>query len=212
MSVEDAPGSFAGDDAHAAASRASADPFASGPTQQLPKHIRRRDGYAGVVTMHATDGRLEIRATFVPGVKASFVPMRTIRLAFANVSEAPLRLHLPRAEDFRMGISTVMLHADGGAPIMIPEPHPHGYVITEDDFVLLAPGQEHVATQSFTLDSMQPGGGNRTAHEPGYETGRTASVRWTYESDVDAWPGGGKKIEHIWTGKLVASGTWTVTE
>lgn len=180
---------------------------------------------ASSASLHATDGRLEIRATFARGIKIDRVPMRTIELTFKNVSPSGLRIFLPRPEAFRAGISTIFLSTDGGAPLGIPDPHPHGYVISEADFILLAPGEERVVPQSFTLDPMLPAAGTQTARRPGFETGRTVGVRWTYENTRDTWPGGantldgvtkplfgGQRVLDIWTGKLVAAGSWTVSD
>jgi len=153
------------------------------------------------------------------------VPMRTIELTFKNVSASPLRIFLPNAESFRANISTVVLFSDAGGALGIPEPHPHGYVISEADFFLLAPGEERVVNQPFTLDPMLPGPGTATRRRPGFESGTTVNVRWTYENAGDTWPGGantmegvtkplfgGKPVPHIWTGKLLATGVWTITD
>jgi hypothetical protein len=176
-------------------------------------------------SLHATDGRLDIRAKLVPGTKTDRIPRRTIELTFKNVSKAPLRIFLPKSELFRATISTIYIFPESGASLAIPEPHPHGYVITEADFFLLAPGEERMFPQTFSLDPMVPGPGTKTARRPGFEAGKTVSVTWEYKNDTDTWPGGvntfdgvtkplfgGKRIEDLWTGTLTAKGSWKVPD
>ena len=146
--------------------------------------------------------------------------MRTIVLHFKNASKDPLRIHLPRAEMFRAGISSITM-VGGDARLSVPEPHPHGYEVTEADFPLLAPGEERTFEQSFSLDPMAPGGGTRTERRKGFESGTRVRVSWSYENRIQRWEGGaqtldgptkalfgGNDIPHIWIGKLSAEASW----
>lgn len=170
------------------------------------------------------DGRLEIRADIDPQVTMDRIPMRSIRLHFRNATDAPLRLYLP-PDPFRFNISSVVFAPEGAPPLLVPEPRPHGYMITEKDFLLLAPREERVVTQSFSIDPMVPGPGTRTARRPGFEEGRRVPVRWTYENRITSWPGGvatfdgvtkplfgGGPVPHLWTGEIRAQFTWTVPD
>jgi hypothetical protein len=185
-------------------------------------------GQAGTVpdaitrSSRVQDKGLEIFFEIRPDVRMDRVPMRTAVLHFHNVSQAPVRIYLPRSEEFRAGLSTLAFRAGAGS-FFVPEPRPHGIVIEEDDFPLIAPGEDKTFEQSFTLDPMQPGAGSRTARRPGFEDGKTVPVSWTYSNDIVRWAGGqqtldgptktlfeGKDIPHIWTGKLSAEASWSV--
>ena len=170
----------------------------------------------------AQDKGLEISFELRPEVRMDRVPMRTAVLRFHNVSKEPVRFYLPRAEAFRSGLSTVIFRA-GDKLFAEPEPHPHGIVIEEDDFPLLAPGEEKTFEQSFTLDPMQPGAGTQTARRPGFEDGKSVQVTWSYSNEIVRWAGGqltldgptktlfgGKDIPFIWTGKLTVEASWVV--
>ncbi|MBX3131168.1 MAG: hypothetical protein KF718_30900 [Polyangiaceae bacterium] len=172
----------------------------------------------------AHDERLEITLLVRPEVRMERVPMRTAVLRFRNLTSAPLRLYLPTAEPFRAMISTLYFYAEGGAPLSVPEPRPHGYVITERDFPLLAAGETRDFTQSFTLDPLSASG-TLPERLTGFEPGRPLFVRWFYENSIRRWEGGattldgvtkplfdGGDIPHIWTGKLVAEMPWTAPE
>ena len=171
-----------------------------------------------VVTSQGLSLSFEIR----PEVRMDRVPLRTVALRFRNTSNAPIRIYLPRSEPFRAGLSTIFFSA-GGAQFSEPEPRPHGYAITEIDFPLLAPGEEQVFEQTFTLDPMVPGPGTKTARRPGFESGVSAKVRWVYENKLVRWPGGAKTLDgpsntlfgggdipHIWTGTLTVESGWVV--
>jgi hypothetical protein len=170
----------------------------------------------------AEDKGLEISCEIRPEVRTDRVPMRTAVLRFHNVSQAPVRFYLPRAEAFRAGLSTLLFQA-GDHLFAEPDPQPHGIVIEEDDFPLLAPGEAKSFEQSFTLDPMQPGPGTRTARRPGFEDGKTVRVSWTYQNEIVRWAGGqltldgptktlfgGKDIPFIWTGKLTVEASWVI--
>lgn len=164
---------------------------------------------------------LEIWFEVLPDVKMDRIPMRTVMLHFKNVSSDPIRIYLPAAEAFRAGISTVVM-SSGDAILAVPEPHPHGYKVTEVDFPLLAAGEEKAFEQPFSLDPMLPGPGTATARKAGFETGKSVKVRWRYGNSITRWKGGaatldgptnelfgGNDIPYIWTGDLSTEATWS---
>lgn len=174
----------------------------------------------------ARDERLQIQLELLPGVETDRVPMRTARLRFHNIGRDPVRIYLPVSEPFRFNISTISFYPrgepTGKRPFTAPEPHPHGYVVTEKDFHLIDPGKELIFTQRFTIDPFARGGSG-TERRPGFEAGSKIDVRWTYENSITRWEGGvqtldgptkrlfeGKEIPWIWTGELSAKLTWTV--
>ena len=175
-----------------------------------------------VRSSHAQAKGLEISFEIRPEIRMDGVPMRTVVLRFHNVSTEPVRFYLPRGEAFRAGMSTLRFQA-GDARFLEPEPQPHGVVIEEADFPLLAPGEEKTFEQTFTLDPMQPGAGTHTARRPGFEDGKTVRVSWSYANKIVRWGGGqltldgptktlfeGKDIPFIWTGELVVEASWLV--
>ena len=112
-----------------------------------------------------------------------------------------------------------------GDPLFVPQPRPHGYQISEKDFVLLGPHEERTITQSFTIDPMTPGPGNATARSPGFARGETVKVRWVLENTMTTFPGGvvtfdgptkplfgGQPVPGLWTGKLTTLVTWVVPD
>lgn len=172
----------------------------------------------------ATDGRLEIELEIKSGSELDRVPMRTAALHFRNVGPEPLSLYLPRAEPFRMNISTLIFAPETGRPLLVPEPRPHGYVVTEEDFHLLEPGKTVEFPQRFTIDPFALGG-RGSARLEGFERGRSVDVSWTYENAIRRWEGGkqtmdgltrelfgGKDVPWIWTGKLQVRLRWTVPD
>ncbi|MBI4957259.1 MAG: hypothetical protein HY908_34930 [Myxococcales bacterium] len=167
---------------------------------------------------HADDKGLEVWFEISPDVVVERIPMRKAVLHFANRSEQPIRIYLPQSEPFRANISTLHFTA-GDARFAAPDPHPHGYVVTEIDFPLLAPGAEKTWEQPFSLDPM--GAGTGPTRRPGFESGAEVRVRWIYENEVTRWAGGlqtldgptkglfdGKDIPYIWTGKLSVEARW----
>ena len=168
------------------------------------------------------DKGLEIFLEIQPGVRMDGVPTRSATLHFHNVSLAPIRIYLPRSEHFRAGLSTLVLRAGPNA-FAVPEPQPHGIVIEEDDFPLIAPGEDKTFEQSFTLDPIGPGVGAVTARRLGFEDGKAVQVRWTYSNEIVRWAGGqqtldgptktlfeGKDIPYIWTGQLSVEASWRI--
>lgn len=145
-------------------------------------------------------------------------------LRFRNASPQPLRFYLITSEPFRSFQSLLTVHAEGSSAMITsaPQPRPHGYVVTEKDFHLLAPGEERSFTQSIYIARM---GSDRLSAGPlpGFERGGAFRVRWRYENSVTQWEGGvptldgptktifeGKPIPHIWTGKVETEATLLV--
>lgn len=170
----------------------------------------------------ASDDRLEISMEVSPAVRKERVPTRTFVLRFRNLGGSPLRLYLPLGEGFRSGISTIFVTPEEGPPLFVPEPRPHGYVVTEKDFALLEPEGTYVANQSFTLEAFARGG-KGTARREGFEDGRTVQIHWTYRNEIRRWAGGartwegltaplfgGTDIPGIWIGELGVDLEWTV--
>ena len=171
----------------------------------------------------ATDGKLEIRLEIQAGTQGDDPPMRTALLHFRNRSTEPLRFYLPRPDMFRGSISTLVFWPESGAALSEPEPQPHGYVVTEEDFPLLAPGESRSFPQKFTIDPVSPGGDSERA--PGFDAGSSVTVRWAYQNRIERWAGGqltldgptkslfgGERIPHIWLGKLTVSMRWQVPD
>lgn len=193
-------------------------PASAGPTTPNGGAAAREP----VRSNRAADKGLEIGFEIGPEVRRDRVPMRTVALHFHNTSSDPIRVYLPRGEAFRASISTLVFRS-GAHVFLEPEPQPHGVVIEEDDFPLLAPGEEKTFEQTFTLDPMVPGPGVATARRAGFEDGETVDVRWTYENTITRWAGGqmtldgptkslfgGGEIPHIWSGKLSVEARWVV--
>lgn len=170
----------------------------------------------------STDDRLEIWLEIAPGTTPDRVPMRTAVLHFRNVGTGPVRFYLPNGEAFRAGISTLIFAPDTAPPLFVPEPQPHGYVVTEADFHLLEPGAATSFEQPFTIDPFPPGNQPPT-RLAGFESGYPVPVSWTYENSLTRWEGGrqtldgvtqplfgGEEIPHIWTGKLVVRMEWQI--
>jgi len=169
----------------------------------------------------ASDKGLAVWFEIVPGVRMDRIPIRTVMLHFNNTSKAPIRIYLPQSEPFRANISSLLFRASGET-FFHPEPRPHGYVVTEIDFPLLAPGEEKSFAQTFSLDSMAFGAGSAIARLKGFESGKSVKIAWTYSNAIKRWAGGaqtldgstkalfdGKDIPHIWTGNLSVETTWT---
>lgn len=192
------------------------------PTGQTSAGTAGVTSSSSTVSNRATDQGLEIWFEVRPEVRADRVPLRVVVLHFHNVSSEPVRVYLPRGEAFRAGLSTLHFRA-GDAVFVEPEPLPHGVVIEEADFPLIAPGEVKTFEQTFTLDPMQAGKGTNTARRRGFEDGASAHVTWTYQSSITRWAGGhstldgptkslfgGGDIPHLWTGKLTVQADWVI--
>jgi hypothetical protein len=178
-----------------------------------------------IYSKSVSDGQLELQLEIAAHVISDRVPMRIAHLNFRNLTPNPLRLFLPESEPFRANISTIFLLPEGAPPIFVPEPRPHGYIITEKDFHLVDPSAALSFQQSFTIDPFARDGGLGTARLPGFETGKTVRVNWVYENRISKWPKnqpvfdgptreifGGDEIPFIWVGKLTTNLSWTVPE
>lgn len=165
---------------------------------------------APVAPWSAAVGGLQIRLT---GPTERPVPRHELQagLGFRNVGTEPLRLYWLYSEPFRAMQSTLRLTAQPGARFLTvgPEPRPHGYIVTEKDFVLLAPGEEWQTTQDLWLPEFVV-----------VKPEETLVLGWTYENEITSWPGGiptfdgptrelfgGGPIPHIWTGELESTVT-----
>ncbi len=170
----------------------------------------------------AEQAGLRLTLTLAPDERVDRVPLRVLELEFTNTSAEPLRIYMPASEPFRAGISSVVI-VGTDAVIAVPEPRPHGYVVTEKDFPLLQPGQSLRFEQSFTLDPMSAGAGTQTKRRDGFASGTHATIHWTYKNTITRWQGGvptfdgrtqqlfgGGDIPYIWTGKLELSAPWTI--
>ncbi len=168
---------------------------------------------ASVAASHGLEVFFEIR----PEVVRDGSPMHTIVLHFRNASSQPMRIYVPGAAPFRLGISSLYFESHGQR-FVEPEPQPHGYTVTDVDFPLLSPGEERSFDQPFTLDPMEDG---RPTRRPGFEPGAEATVTWVYENRLTRWAGAaetldgptrrlfdGGDIPYIWTGRVTAEATW----
>ena len=155
-----------------------------------------------------------------PDVVEDRVPLRTAVLRFRNTTARPIRVYMPQTPEFRANISTLVLTA-GGEVYATPDPRPHGYVVTEADFPEIAPGEERVFEQRFTLDPLVPGAQLRTERRKGFGSGNPVTIRWTYENAITRWEGGkmtmdgptkplfdGGDIPNIWTGRVTVVLDW----
>ena len=134
----------------------------------------------------------------------------TARLHFRNDGPAPMRLYIVGGEAFRAQQSDFQLSAaDGRVLDRQPDPHPHGYVVTEADFPEVAPGATKLVEQTLDLS-------------PGVLDGQAGALRlrWSYRNGVTVWKGGlqtldgptrnlfgGKPIPGIWSGQATVERT-----
>jgi hypothetical protein len=162
--------------------------------------------------------QIELPNKPVSGVSGGRPSPVVATLRFRNASQQPLRFYLIDSEPFRSFQSRLSVFEQGGGAFitMQPDPRPHGYVVTEEDFHLLGPGEEKTFTQSLYVARVAPGGRSVERLE-GFEKGGAFRVRWTYENSVTQWKGGamtldgptqslfgGGPIPHIWTGRVEA--------
>ena len=126
-------------------------------------------------------------------------------LTFRSDSDDPIRVYLLESDAFRSFQSRFTLRHRGTGDIVSvqPEPLPHGYVVSENDFPLIAPKTTRAFTQRLDLcaDAL--------------EAGERYLIEWTYENEIETWLGGaktldgptselfdGERIPYIWTGTL----------
>ena len=126
----------------------------------------------------------------------------TLTLRMRNTGPQMRRVYMLRSEPFRAMQSTLRLdRGAAGPPEIQPHPRPHGYVVTEDDFHAIEPGQIRTFDQTLRIPGDLPPG--------------TYPVRWTYGNRIERWEGGvqtldgptrplfgGERIPGIWTGTL----------
>lgn len=172
-----------------------------------------------------SDDRLAIRLEIDPKTTFDRIPMRSAQLHFRNKSDTQLRIFMPVPDAFRANISTLFFTPTAGDPLFVPTPRPHGYMVSEKDFVLLEAHEERTIAQSFTIDPMTPGPGTATARTPGFARGAAVKVRWILENTLTTFPGGvvtfdgptkalfgGQPVPGLWTGKLTTVITWVVPD
>ncbi|HZF49419.1 MAG TPA: hypothetical protein VE093_12260 [Polyangiaceae bacterium] len=170
------------------------------------------------VQANGLEVQLEMPAKPVSGVSGGRPSPVAVTLRFRNASQQPLRFYLIEGEPFRSFQSLLLVYEQGSGKLVTaqPDPRPHGYVVTEKDFHLLAPGEEKTFTQSLYVARVARGGPSVEPLE-GFEKGGAFRVRWKYENSVTQWKGGamtldgptqslfgGGPIPHIWTGKVEA--------
>jgi hypothetical protein len=125
-------------------------------------------------------------------------------LHFSNRSDRPVRIFLVRSEPFRAGQSSFVVRraADGEQVDAQPAPRPHGYIVGEQDFHLIAPGETLSDRQTLEVSPER------------FTAGEEYVVTWVYENQVTRWPGGvgtvdgptrplfdGKEIPFVWVGE-----------
>jgi len=127
-----------------------------------------------------------------------------VDLIFRNTSKHPIRIYLIDNDFFRSFQSYFYLLDNGKHKFLTEISPPHGYVVTEKDFHLIEPNCEIHFEQTLSIASA------------GIETKlHKAHLKWIYENKISKWEGGiqtldgptkkifnGKKIPHIWRGKV----------
>jgi hypothetical protein len=126
----------------------------------------------------------------------------TTTLHFENRSTKPIRILLVGPEPFRLFNSSMRVWRGNDVVSLQPEPHPHGYLISEKDFFVIAPGASKTFPQTLYVTDrfISPGA---------YE------IEWMYENKQRKFPGGantldgvtkplfgGKDVEDLWVGSL----------
>ncbi|AKV03606.1 hypothetical protein AKJ09_10269 [Labilithrix luteola] len=153
----------------------------------------------------ATDGRLSIWLTaddrLTPFEGRANLQVWNVRLHFKNASTAPLRILVPDDRNRGPTSSLYLRSSDSNFGGSVPEWPRHGPMYTEQDFYLLAPGEERSFAQPVFPSPRLP-------------SGKTFDVTWRYEVTMNAFPGGigtlqpshelfgGKPLPDLWNGKL----------
>lgn len=151
-------------------------------------------------------GGLSIRLGLPPG-PYKLGDTIDIGLEFRNDAHDELRIYLVQTPVFRALQSDLALFtADGKFLDSQPEPHPHGYVVSERDFPAIPPGTTRRFSQPLVLDREKIGAAT------------DLQLRWTYRNSVESWAGGvqtldgptkplfgGGPIPGIWLGEIKAS-------
>ncbi len=157
-------------------------------------------------------GGLSVRLDVPPGPHALGSTVE-VGLEFRNTGPDELRIYLVDAPIFRALQSDLAIFtADGAFIASQPEPHPHGYVVGEQDFPAIPAGATRRFTQPLLLDPKQLAA-----------TAGDLQLRWTYRNKIESWPGGvqtldgatrplfgGGRIPGIWLGEVKASATLPV--
>ncbi len=129
-----------------------------------------------------------------------------VKVRFENISDRPVRVYFienPIFNSFQSAFTVV--HKDGTKSFIAEEPQPHGYVVTESDFHLIAPC--HSKTFKQKIGNVTLGSGSNPA-----------GIEWEYSNTITKWEGGietldgktealfgGKEIPYIWTGRIKAA-------
>jgi hypothetical protein len=127
-----------------------------------------------------------------------------------NTTAAPIRILHVRPEPFRLFTSSLRVWASGKVVSLQPDPHPHGYLLTEEDFIVIPPNAATSYDQTLYLSDAlaQPG---------------TFEVELMFENKTKQFPGGantldgvtkplfeGKELADLWTGTLSVRTPMTV--
>lgn len=153
-------------------------------------------------------GGLSVRVDVPPGPHKPGATV-DIALEFRNDGQDDLRIYLVQTPIFRALQSDLAIFtADGKFLDSQPEPHPHGYVVSERDFPAIPAGTTQRFTQPLHLDPARLG------------TAGALELRWTYRNKIESWAGGvqtldgptqslfgGGRIPGIWLGEVKATAT-----
>jgi hypothetical protein len=126
----------------------------------------------------------------------------TATLHFENRATKPIRILLVGPEPFRLFNSSMRVWLGSQVVSLQPEPHPHGYLISEKDFFVIPPGASKTFPQTLYVQDR--------FNSPG-----TYEVEWMYENKQRKFPGGvntldgvtkplfgGKDVDDLWVGSL----------
>jgi hypothetical protein len=134
----------------------------------------------------------------------------TATMHVENTTDHPIRILLLQTEAFRLFNSSLRIWHDKDIVGSDPEPHPHGHMTDENDFVLIAPHKEHAFTQNFYVTKEMAAAG-------------TYDVEWEFANKIKSYPGGvrtfdgmtkplfgGGDIPDIWLGELSVRRSFTL--
>jgi hypothetical protein len=153
----------------------------------------------------AVGGGLSVRLEVPPGPYAADATIE-FGLEFRNDGKDELRIYLIDAPIFRALQSDLAIYGtDDNFLGSQPEPHPHGYIVSERDFPVIGPG----ATRRF---------GQPLRITPNLRDTGPLQVRWKYRNKIESWPGGvqtldgatkplfgGGRIPGIWLGEFTVA-------
>jgi hypothetical protein len=174
-----------------------------GPSTSNPSELSNRGSSAhDAGDWSESVGGLRIRLELPASVKLAGTEAVTATLHVRNESPRPIRILLVRPEVFRLFTSSLRVWRDDKVISLQPEPHPHGYLLAEEDFVVIAPHDTLAYKQTLYLtpELAKPG---------------TYEVEWMLENATRRWPGGaqtldgvtkplfgGTDVPDLWVGKL----------